>query len=241
MSGHSKWSTIKRKKEKVDSQRAKIFTKMGREMAVAVREGGSDPSSNGKLRDLIAKAKALNVPNDNIERVIKKAGDSDKDNYEEIVYEGYGPNGIAIIVESLTDNRNRTAGDLRHYFDKCGGNLGQTGSVGFLFEQKGLIVIENDGLDEDKIMEDCLEAGADDFNIEEEAVEILTAANPNELRAVREALEAKKYNIASAEIEYIPNTLTKLDDEAKIKMEKLLDLLDDNDDVQNVWHNWDEE
>lgn len=240
MSGHSKWSTIKRKKEKTDSQRAKIFTKMGREMTVAVREGGADPSVNGKLRDLIAKAKSFNVPNDNIERIIKKAGDSDKDNYEEITYEGYGPSGIAVIVECLTDNRNRTAGDLRHYFDKCGGNLGQTGSVGFLFEQKGLIVLENDGLAEDKVMEDCLEAGAEDFTVEEDSVEIFTAAKPNELRAVREALEAKKYTIASAEIEYIPNSLTKLDDDSKIKMEKLLDLLDDNDDVQNVWHNWDE-
>lgn len=238
MSGHSKWSTIKRKKEKTDSQRAKIFTKMGREMAVAVREGGADPNSNGKLRDLIAKAKSLNVPNENIERVIKKAGDSERDNYEEMVYEGYGPSGVAVIVECLTDNRNRTAGDLRHYFDKCGGNLGQTGSVGYLFEQKGLIVIENDGLDEDKVMEDCLEAGAEDFTVEEESVEIFTAANPNELRAVREALEAKNYAIASAEIEYIPNARNAIDDEAKIKMEKLLDMLDDNDDVQNVWHNW---
>lgn len=240
MSGHSKWSTIKRKKEKTDSQRAKIFTKMGREMAVAVREGGADPASNGKLRDLIAKAKSFNVPNENIERVIKKAGDSDRDNYEEITYEGYGPSGIAVIVECLTDNRNRTAGDLRHYFDKCGGNLGQTGSVGFLFEQKGLIIIENDGLNEDKVMEDCLEAGAEDFTVEEESVEIFTAANPNELRTVREALEAKSYAIASAEIEFIPTTTNALDDDAKIKMEKLLDLLDDNDDVQSVWHNWEE-
>lgn len=240
MSGHSKWSTIKRKKEKTDAQRAKIFTKMGREMAVAVREGGPDPNANGKLRDLISKAKSLNVPNDNIERVIKKAGDGERDNYEEIVYEGYGPSGIAVIVECLTDNRNRTAGDLRHYFDKCGGNLGQTGSVGFLFSQKGLIVIENTGFDEDKVMEDCLEAGAEDFTVDDESVEIFTAPNPNELRAVRESLEAKKYSPASAEIEYIPSARNALDDEAKIKMEKLLDLLDDNDDVQNVWHNWDE-
>ncbi len=240
MSGHSKWSTIKRKKEKTDSQRAKIFTKMGREMAVSIREGGADPQSNGKLRDLISKAKSLNVPNENIERVIKKASDSDRDDYEEIVYEGYGPSGIAVIVECLSDNRNRTAGDLRHYFDKCGGNLGQTGSVGYLFEQKGLIVLENNGLNEDKVMEDCLDAGAEDFSVEEESVEIFTAPNPNALRAVREALEAKKYSIASAEIEYIPNSLNKLEDEAKIKMERLIDLLDDNDDVQSVWHNWDE-
>ncbi len=238
MSGHSKWSTIKRKKEKTDSQRAKIFTKIGREMAVAVREGGADPASNGKLKDLIAKAKSLNVPNDNIERAIKKAGDRDSNNYESITYEGYGPNGVAVIVECLTDNRNRTAGDLRHYFDKYGGNLGQTGCVGFLFAQKGVIIIENNGLDEDKVMEDCLESGAIDFNIETEAVEIFT--DPTELSKVRDAMEAKGYSFASAEVENIPSTYTRLEDDAKVKMEKLLDLLEDNDDVQNVWHNWEE-
>ena len=165
MSGHSKWSTIKRKKEKTDSQRAKVFTKIGRELAVAVREGGGpDPSSNSKLKDCIAKAKAANVPNDNIERIIKKAaGDSSSDNYESITYEGYGPNGIAVIVETLTDNRNRTAGDLRHYFDKFGGNLGTTGCVSFMFEQKGVIVVEKEGHEEDKVMEDALEAGASDM------------------------------------------------------------------------------
>ena len=236
MSGHSKWSTIKRKKEKTDSQRAKIFTKIGREIAVAVKEGGSDPASNSKLKDLIAKAKANNVPNDNIDRVIKKANDKDSGNYENIMYEGYGPNGVAVIVDCLTDNRNRTAGDLRHYFDKYGGNLGQTGSVAFLFERKGILVIENDGLDEEKVMEDCLECGAIDFDIETEAVEIFTG--PNEVGAVREALEAKGYAFASAEPEYVPGTYVQLDDEAKIKMEKLLDMMDDNDDVQNVWHNW---
>ena len=238
MSGHSKWSTIKRKKEKTDSQRAAVFTKMGREMAVAVREGGADPNSNGKLRDLIAKAKALNVPNENIERAIKRAGDSDKDNYEEIVYEGYGPGGIAVIVECLTDNRNRTAGDLRHYFDKHGGNLGQTGSVGFLFERKGLIVIEQEGLDYDKLMDDCLDAGAEDFDIDADGAEIFTLPNPNDLRAVREALETKKYAIISAEIEYIPGTRNHLAEDLAAKMEKLLDMLEDNDDVQQVWHNW---
>ena len=236
MSGHSKWSTIKRKKEKTDSQRAKIFTKIGREIAVAVKEGGSDPASNSKLKDLIAKAKANNVPNDNIDRVIKKANDKDSGNYENIMYEGYGPNGVAVIVDCLTDNRNRTAGDLRHYFDKYGGNLGQTGSVAFLFERKGILVIENDGLDEEKVMEDCLECGAIDFDIETEAVEIFTG--PNEVGAVREALEEKGYAFASAEPEYVPGTYVQLDDEAKIKMEKLLDMMDDNDDVQNVWHNW---
>jgi len=240
MAGHSKWSTIKRKKEKTDAQRANIFTKMGREIAVAVRDGGADPNANGKLRDLIAKAKSLNVPNENIDRAIKKAGDSDKNNYEEIIYEGYGPSGIAVIVDCLTDNRNRTAGDLRHYFDKCGGNLGQSGSVGFLFERKGLVVAENNGLDEDKVMEDCLDAGAEDFEVSDDFAEIFTAADPNALRAVREALEKKGYNIASAEIEYIPNARNPLDGDAKTKMEKLLDMLDDNDDVQNVWHNWEE-
>jgi YebC/PmpR family DNA-binding regulatory protein len=238
MSGHSKWSTIKRKKGKTDAQRAKIFTKIGREIAVCVRESGSDPSANGKLRDLIAKAKGLNVPNDNIDRAIKKGGDKDSSNYESITYEGYGPAGVAVMVECLTDNRNRTAGDLRHYFDKCGGNLGQTGSVGFLFERKGILIIENDGLDEDKVMEDCLEAGAIDFDIESEAVEIFT--DPNEVGKTREALEAKGYAFASAEPEYVPSTYTRLDEENRNKMEKLLDMMDDNDDVQNVWHNWDE-
>ncbi|MDR2932879.1 MAG: YebC/PmpR family DNA-binding transcriptional regulator [Oscillospiraceae bacterium] len=238
MSGHSKWNNIKRKKEKTDAQKAKVFTKIGREIAVAVREGGSDPMSNGKLRDLISKAKSLNVPNDNIDRVIKKAGDKENDAYENIIYEGYGPSGVAIMVECLTDNRNRTAGDLRHYFDKHGGNLGQNGSVAYLFERKGILVIENDGLDDDKVMEDCLECGAIDFDIEEEAVEIFT--DPNEVGKVREALEAKGYAFASAEPEYVPSTYTMLDEENKIKMEKLLDMLDDNDDVQNVWHNWED-
>lgn len=165
MSGHSKWSTIKRKKEKTDNQRAKIFTKIGREIAVAVREGGPDPASNSKLKDIISKAKANNVPNDNIDRIIKKAaGDGNADNYEEIMYEGYGPSGIAVIVETLTDNRNRTAGDMRHYFDKFGGNMGQSGCVSFMFSKQGVIVIENDGdIDEEKLMEDALEAGAVDF------------------------------------------------------------------------------
>jgi YebC/PmpR family DNA-binding regulatory protein len=238
MSGHSKWSTIKRKKGKTDAQRATIFTKIGREIAVAVREGGPDPASNGKLRDLIAKAKQNNVPNDNIERAIKKGSDKDASNYESITYEGYGPSGVALVVECLTDNRNRTAGDLRHYFDKNGGNLGQTGSVAFLFERKGILVIENTGLDEDKVMEDCLEVGAIDFDIESEAVEIFTG--PNEVGKTREALEAKGYTFASAEPEYVPSTYVRLDDEGKVKMEKLLDMLDDNDDVQNVWHYWEE-
>ena len=239
MSGHSKWNNIKRKKEKTDGAKARIFTKIGRERAVAVREGGSgDPNVNSKLKDCIAKAKANNVPNDNIDRIIKKAvGDGDKNNYENIFYEGYGPSGVAVIVETLTDNRNRTAGDLRHYFDKCGGNLGQSGCVSFLFERKGVIVIANEGLDEDKIMEDCMDAGADDFTVEEDVVEITT--EPNELRNVRIALEEKGYTFESAEIEYLPSTMTDItDEELTVKMERLLEMLEDNDDVQNVWHNW---
>ena len=224
MSGHSKWSTIKRKKEKTDSQRAKIFTKIGREISVAVKEGGPDPAVNGKLRDLISKAKSNNVPND----------------YETIFYEGYGPCGVAVIVEALTDNRNRTAGDLRHYFDKFGGNLGQNGCVSFMFEQKGLIVIENTGIDEEKIMEDCMEAGAADFKYDEDSIEIFT--DPVDLRNVRESLEGKGYSLASAEVEYIPSTMTAIEDpDLIIKMGKMLEVMDDNDDIQNVWHNWDNE
>lgn len=238
MSGHSKWSTIKRKKEKTDGQRAKVFTKIGREIAVCVKQSGADPSVNSKLKDLIAKAKANNVPNDNIDRIIKKAaGDGEKDNYEDIVYEGYGPEGIAVMVEALTDNRNRTAGDVRHYFDKFGGNLGQNGCVSYLFTQKGVLVIENDGISEEKIMEDCFECGADDFEYSEDAIEIYT--EPASFGEVREALEAKGYEFASAEIEYVPSTYTKLTDEDNVrKMELLLEHLEDNDDVQNVWHNW---
>lgn len=241
MSGHSKWSTIKRKKEATDSKRASIFTKIGREIAVAVREGGGDPSVNGKLRDLIAKAKANNVPNDNIDRLVKKCmGDGDKSNYEEMTYEGYGPCGIAVMVEALTDNRNRTAGDLRHYFDKCGGNLGQNGSVSFLFEQKGIIAIENsDGkISEDKIFEDAMLDGVLDIKYEEEGIEIAT--DPHELRNIRLALEALGYSFASAEVEYVPNTYTKIDDpDLQLKMQRLIDLLEENDDVQEVYHNWD--
>lgn len=240
MSGHSKWSTIKRKKEKTDGARAKIFTKIGRELAVAVREGGSaDPSVNTKLKDCIAKAKANNVPNDNIDRIIKKAaGEGDSNNYESITYEGYGPSGVAVIVETLTDNRNRTAGDLRHYFDKFGGNMGTPGCVSFMFSRKGILLIEKEGLDEDKVMEDALEAGAADFITDEEDVfEVQT--EPDDFSAVRDELESKGYSFASAEIEMVPSTYTSLTDEDAItKMQKLLDVLEDNDDVQNVFHNW---
>ena len=240
MSGHSKWNNIKRKKEKTDGQRAKIFTKIGREIAVAVKEGGSpDPAANSKLKDAIAKAKANNVPNDNIDRIIKKAaGEGNADNYEALQYEGYGPCGIAVIVETLTDNRNRTAGDLRHYFDKYGGNLGQTGCVGFMFKKKGIIAIEAEGLDEEKVMEDALEAGASDFAADADVFEI--TSEPEDFSGVREDLEAKGYTFVSAEVEMVPDVYSAIEDpESVVKMEKLLDVLEDNDDVQNVWHNWD--
>ncbi len=240
MSGHSKWNNIKRKKEKTDGAKAKVFTKIGRELAVAVKEGGGpDPNSNSKLKDCIAKAKACNVPNDNIERIIKKAaGDGDADKYESIVYEGYGPNGVAVIVETLTDNRNRTAGQVRHDFDKFGGNLGTSGCVSFMFAEKGVIVIEREGNEEDKVMEDCLEAGAADFQADEDVFEIYT--EPDDFSGVLDDLEKKGYEFVSAEVEMVPNTYTSLTEEESIlKMQRLLDALEDDDDVQNVWHNWD--
>ncbi|HCH29038.1 MAG TPA: YebC/PmpR family DNA-binding transcriptional regulator [Ruminococcaceae bacterium] len=238
MSGHSKWNNIKRKKEKTDAAKAKIFTKMGREIAVIVKQGGPNPQENSRLKDAIAKAKAANVPNDNIERIIKKAaGESGGADYEELVYEGYGPNGVAVIVETLTDNRNRTAGDIRHYFDKCGGNLGQSGSVMFMFDRKGIIEIEAEGKSEDEVMEAALEAGAEDFDFDGDVFEISTA--PGDLGAVRDALEEKGYSFTSAEVQYIPQTTTAIEDaEASEKMEKLIDMLEENDDVQNIWHNW---
>ena len=239
MSGHSKWSNIKRKKEKTDGARAKIFTKIGRELAVAVKEGGgADPAVNSKLKDCIAKAKANNVPNDNIERIIKKAaGSADSEKYEAIVYEGYGPSGVAVIVESLTDNRNRTAADLRHYFDKFGGNLGTPGCVSFMFAKKGVIVIEKAGQSEDEVMEAALEAGASDFLADEDIFEVYT--EPEDFSDVREALESKGYEFASAEVEMVPSTYSSIaEEENRAKMQKLLDALEDNDDVQNVWHNW---
>ncbi len=240
MSGHSKWANIKRKKEATDGARAKIFTKIGREMAVVVKEGGPDPNNNAKLRDLISKAKANNVPNENIERIIKKAaGDGDKNNYESMVYEGYGPSGVALIVECLTDNKNRTAGDIRHYFDKFGGNLGTTGCVSFMFSRQGTVVAEYDGSkDEDTVMEDVMDAGADDFNIDEDVIEI--TCDPNSISAVSEALTAKGYKLISAEAALVPSNYTTLEDEEAIKkMNLLLEHLEDNDDVQNVYHNWD--
>lgn len=237
MSGHSKWNNIKRKKEKTDSQKAKVFTKIGREISVCVREGGPDPNVNGKLRELIAKAKQNNVPNDNIDRIIKKASQAGEgDNYEALNYEGYGPGGVAVLVETLTDNRNRTAADLRHYFDKCGGNLGQTGCVSYLFSPKGVIVLETGSKTEDQAMEDILDTGAADYTYEEESIEVL--CEPNDLLLVSEALQEKGYTLLQSEVEYLPSTTTALTDpELVLKMQKLLEMLDDNDDVQNVWHN----
>ena len=242
MSGHSKWSTIKRKKGEKDGARAKVFTKISREIIVAVREGGGDPNSNSKLAQLVQKAKSNNIPNDNIDRLIKKAsGDGEKTDYEECVYEGYGPNGVAVIVECLTDNRNRTAGEVRHYFDKFGGNLGTSGCVSFMFSTKGIVVLDNEDedIDEDKAMEDILEAGGDDFTFEDGCVEITT--DPNTVAEVGKALSDMGYKVLSAEPAKIPSTYTTLTDEDHIKkMGLLLDALDDNDDVQNVWHNWED-
>ncbi|MBO7208436.1 MAG: YebC/PmpR family DNA-binding transcriptional regulator [Clostridia bacterium] len=239
MSGHSKWATIKRKKGANDAQRGKIFTKIGREIAVAVKAGGPDPDTNAKLKDAIAKAKSNNMPNDTIMRSIKKAaGDTNADNYEDIIYEGYGPKGIAVIVEALTDNRNRTAADMRHYFDKFGGNLGTSGCVMFMFDQKGVIVIENTGdIDEEKLMMDALEAGADDVDMGTECFEITTS--PADFSVVRDAIEKLGYDIIEAEVQYIGQTEVPLTDEKDIlMMEKLIEHLEDCDDVQYVWHNW---
>ncbi len=239
MSGHSKWANIKHKKEKTDAQRAKVFTKIGKEITIAVKAGGGDPNSNSKLRDLIQKAKANNVPNDNIERTIKKALGSTGENYEEITYEGYGPAGIAVIVEATTDNRNRTAGDVRSYFSKFKGNMGQTGCVGFMFTDKGVIIISNeDGkIDEDKLMETALEAGASDFASDGDVFEIYT--EPDDLYAVKDALETAGYTVDSAEKDKIPSTYVTLTNEDDIKyMRLLIDALEEHDDVMNVYHNW---
>ena len=236
MAGHSKWNNIKRKKEKTDSARAKVFTKIGREISVAVKSGGADPAANAKLRDAIAKAKQNNVPTDNIERLIKKAaGSADTSNYDEMIYEGYGAGGVAVIVETLTDNRNRTAGDLRHYFDKFGGSLGQSGSVMFMFDKKGVIGIASGEFDEDKILEDALDSGAQDFEPGEEGYIILT--DPSDLGKVRVALEQKGYDIALSEIQYIPQTTASVDGDAHIKVDRLMDMLEENDDVTNVFNN----
>jgi UPF0082 protein cbei_4222 len=237
MSGHSKWATIKRAKGKTDAARSKVFTKIGRELAVAVKLGGADPDSNASLRGVIAKAKAANMPNDNIQRSIKKAsGELGSINYESIVYEGYGTNGVAVIVETLTDNKNRTGGDVRHIFDRCGGALGTNGCVSYMFESKGVLDIEKtDKMDDDEMMMTALDAGADDFSVDGNVYEVLTS--PENFNTVRDALEAKGYSFVRSEIDRIPNMTVDLDDEAAEKIIRMLDLFDDNDDVQNVYHN----
>lgn len=241
MSGHSKWANIKHKKEKSDAQKGKVFTKIGREIAVAVKHGGPDPEVNSSLKDAIAKAKASNMPNDTIMRSIKKAsGEMDGADYEEIMYEGYGPNGVAVIVEALTDNRNRTAGEVRHMFDKFGGNLGANGCVAWMFDRKGVIIVaKNDSIDEDEFIMTALDAGAEDISVEDEFYEVMTS--PEEFSAVREELEKKGMVFESAEIEMIPQNYTKLEGKDAEKMENLIEKLEDNDDVQNVYHSWEEE
>ena len=242
MSGHSKCANIKHKKEKNDAKKGKIFTVIGREIVIAVKEGGPDPNNNSKLRDVIAKAKANNMPNDTIERGIKKAaGDSNADNYERITYEGYGPSGVAIIVETLTDNKNRTAGNVRSYFTKGNGNIGTPGCVSFMFDRKGQIIIDKEEceMDADDLMMIALDAGAEDFSEEEDSFEVLT--DPDEFSTVREALEKEGIPMLEAEVAMIPQTYVELSEEQDIKnLQRTLDLLEDDDDVQYVWHNWDE-
>ena len=242
MSGHSKFANIKHKKEKNDAKKGKIFTMLGREIQVAVKAGGPDPAVNDKLRDVIAKCKANNMPNDTIDRSIKKAAGGGEDvEYENVTYEGYGPNGVAVIVEVLTDNRNRAAANVRNAFTKGGGNMGNSGCVSFMFDEKGLIVIDKEeiDMDEEELMMAALDAGAEDFAAEEDSYEITTA--PDDFSAVRETLEAAGIPMASAEVTMIPQTYTELTDEEDIKkMNKLLEMLDDDDDVQNTYHNWDE-
>ena len=242
MSGHSKFANIKHKKEKNDAAKGKIFTIIGREIAIAVKEGGADPANNSKLRDVIAKAKANNMPNDTIERGIKKAaGDGDSVNYVQVTYEGYGPSGTAIIVDALTDNKNRTAAHVRNAFTKGQGNIGTQGCVSYLFDQKGQIIIakEDCDMDADDLMMMALDAGAEDFSEEEDSFEVITA--PDDFSAVREALEAENIPMASAEVTMIPQTYVSLTDEKDItNIQRILDLLDEDDDVQEVYHNWEE-
>ena len=248
MSGHNKWSTIKQKKGKNDAARAKVFTKIGRELIVAIKEGGSaDPSVNSKLKDCIAKAKAANVPNDNIERIIKKASsDADATNYEAVTYEGYGPNGVAVIVEALTDNRNRTAANVRNCFTKGGGNVGTQGCVSYMFDEKGQIILSKEELEDaditlsaDDLMMMALDAGAEDFTEEEDSFIVLT--DPDDFSVVREALEQEKIAMADAQVTMIPQTYVELTDEQDLyNINKILSLLDEDDDVQEVYHNWDE-
>ena len=238
MSGHSKWHNIQKTKGAADAKRSAAFTKIAKEIIVAVKEGGGsgDPANNSRLATVIAKAKAVNMPNDNIKRTIDKAlGSGNTDDFENVVYEGYGPNGVAVIVEALTDNRNRTAANMRHYFDKFGGNLGQMGCVGFMFTQKGVIVVDLEDKDPDELMMDALDAGADDFDAGEDAAEVTTS--PENFTAVCDALEKKGYKFISADVAQVPSTTTALTDpDQLVQMGKLLDALDDDDDVQNAWH-----
>ena len=241
MSGHSKWHNIQARKSKVDAARGKVFTKLGRELLVAVKSGGPDPDSNAKLKDIIAKCKAANMPNDTISKAIKKAsGEGSSANYEEITYEGYGPNGVAVIVEASTDNKNRTAADVRHVFDKAGGNLGTSGCVSYMFNKKGVIVIEKSSTDmeEDDIMMLALDAGAEDFDAEGEIYEITT--EPSDFTVVREKLEEAGLTFLEAEVQMVPTTTVVLDEKGQEKMERLIDRLDELDDVMNVYHNWEE-
>lgn len=241
MSGHSKWSNIQAKKGKADAARGKIFTKLGRELLIAVKQGGPDPAGNSKLKDVIAKCKAANMPNDTINNAIKRAsGAGNAENYEEIVYEGYGPNGVAVIVNATTDNKNRTAADVRHVFDKAGGNLGTSGCVAYLFNKKGIIVIEkaSTNQDEEELMMLALETGAEDFEIQEEIYEVIT--DPSDFSTVREKLEEAGLTFLEAEVQMIPTTTVALDEKGVEKMERLLEKLEELDDVSSVYHNWEE-
>lgn len=239
MSGHSKWHNIQAKKGKADAARGKIFTKLGRELLIAVKEGGPEPAGNSKLKAVIAKCKAANMPNDTINNAIKKASSSNE-NYEEVVYEGYGPNGVAVIVNASTDNRNRTAADVRHVFDKAGGNLGTTGCVSYMFNKKGVIVIERAvaNMEEEELMMLALDAGAEDFEASEEVYEITT--DPSDFTAVREKLEEAGLSFLEAEVQMVPTTTVALDEAGQEKMERLIDRLEELDDVMNVYHNWEE-
>ena len=241
MSGHSKWNNIQAKKGKADAARGKIFTKLGRELLVAVKAGGPDPAGNSKLKDVISKCKAANMPNDTINNAIKKAsGDGNTANYEEITYEGYGPNGVALIVEASTDNKNRTAAEVRHVFDKAGGNLGTTGCVAYMFNKKGVIVIEKEtcSLDEESLMMLALDAGAEDFEASEEVYEITTA--PSDFSQVSEKLQQEGLSFLEASVQMVPETTVNLDENGAEKMERLIERLEDLDDVMNVYHNWEE-
>lgn len=241
MSGHSKWANIQAKKGKTDAARGKAFTKLGRELLIAVKQGGPDPAGNSKLKDVIAKCKAANMPNATINNAIKKAaGAGNNDNYEEITYEGYGPNGVAVIVEAATDNKNRTAADVRHCFDKAGGNLGTTGCVSYMFDKKGVLIIEKEtaNKDEDELMMLALEAGAEDFNSDEGIYEIL--ADPQDFSSVREKLEEEGLEFVEASVQMVPTTTVDLDEKGVEKMERLIERLEELDDVSNIYHNWNE-